>query len=711
MAMGMKAWIEFANDNPEEALATLGDVKEKSITIEKSLDEAGVPKSEYPRALLRYVEGLIQWDMAKELLSNGDEAGAKRLAAQSAGNLYNTFLKYEGNDYADRAAVAFEDLKIWIKESFGTDISQKKPSPRVLELMFKRELDLAKKLYLEGRYDDAERNLLAGLSKYPDTKYTLTALDTLSQIWISQDQDWELMALTSQVAAEFPDQEEGGRILLRVGKKMADDENLIGVEQVLGDFGRNYPSHPSAPGMLFKIGKAASDRGEQGLALEVYNDILTLYPESNFAVAVLQIRAEEASKAENYEEEILAFEMLRDQTRDPVQAAFAELRIADAKLNMQDPEAEKEAVNQLTALRAELENQDSDYYKEGREEKTLELLQNVRYLLSQIMLRQAGREADDQIRAQAAQELNSFLADYPDSKTAPDVMYNLGRLYLQQGQFDEATRTFETLSEKYPESEAGKDALYSLVKAAIEEEQLDLAGQAVQKMVAQPESYEIEKIYRVAQLMLTNELWMQAQESYALVLDSERTQDDDSMRQRALNGMGEAARGAGDIDAAAESFQTLIDEYPTSTLVMDAGVSLAELYLAKDPPEPANARKALGAVSRILRSRSDKIGKAKLDIALGNVFMAEGNPGAALANWYGVGLTEPDSEALGALVRESIQLALAQAQEEIDAGNANRWNLVIELTDQYLKNFPMDNASSDMRSLNVRAIAEAPTEN
>jgi len=710
MGIGAKAWILFIEGKPEEALSTLSQSKRQAIAMEKSLEEAGVPKSEYPRAIMRYVEGKIQWDQAKKANERKDDVAFKKAAVQALGNFYNTFLKYEGNEYADRSALAFEDLKKWVAGITGREPKIGDVTPRFAELMFNRELDLAKKLYQDEQLDAAEKKLLSGLRSYPNTKYTLTALDTLSRIWISQNQDWELMALTSQVAETFVDDSNAARIMLRVGKKMADDENLIGVEQVLGDFGRNFPSHPSAPGMLFKIGKAASERGEQGLAQDVYSDILEKYPESNFAVSVLRLRAEEALKSENYAEAIKAYEQVRDQARDPLQAAFARLRIADSKLSAADPELEKQAIQELTELRTQLEDQDSVFYEDGNREQTLDFLKNVRYRIGQVLLRSASREKSDELRAQAAKELNSFLKEYPDTEQAADVMYNLGRLYLQQGQFDQATKTFDELAKKYPNSEAGKDALYSLMKAALEEGQIQVAQEAVQRMVAQPESFEIEKIYQAAKLMLENEQWVEAMDCFKLVLASPRTKDDASTRQRALNGMGQSSMGAGDLDAASESFQILIDDYPTSTLVMDAGVSLSELYLMKDPPEPAKAREALLAVSRILRSRPDKVGKAKLDIALGHVFMAEGDAGAALAKWYGAGLTQTDSEELGALVREAIRLALEQAQAEIKLGNQNRWNLVIELTDQYLSNFPMDKAASEMRSLNIRAIGQAPEE-
>ncbi|WFB35616.1 tetratricopeptide repeat protein [Kiritimatiellota bacterium B12222] len=711
MGMGLKAWVLFIQDNPTEALSLLNQATKKSIAVEKSLEEAGVPRAEFPRALLRYVEGLIQWDLAKKEVQNGNVPEAKKQAVRAAKNLYASFLRYEGNPYADRAALAFEDLKVWVLDTFGTELKMGPPSPRMMELMFNRQLDLAKQLYKDGQLEAAETQLLDGLAEYPNTKYTLTALDTLSRIWMAQNLDWELMALTNQVAEQYPDDENASRIMMRVGKKMADEENLYGFQQVMGDFGRNFPTHPSAPGMLYKIASAAAERGEMGIAQSTYDDIITLYPESNYAVTVLKLRAEEALSVENYEEAVKAFTLVKDQARNPQLAAYARLRIADTQLTSGDLEMEKAAMQELNSLRSQLEDTDSSFYEADNRDQTIELLKNVRYRTGQVLLRQAGREKTVELQAQAAKELNNFLKDFPDeTKLNPDVMYNLGRLYLQQGQFDKATQTFESLASKYPESEAGKDALYSLVKAALEEGQVEVAQEAVQKMVAQADSYDIAKIYQVAQLMLENERWAEAKESFALVLASPRSQDNSSMRQRALNGMGEASMGEGDLTAAAESFQSLIDDFPTSSIVKQAGVNLCKVYLMQDPQEPAKARDAISAVARILRSQPDKVTKARVDVQLGFVAMAEGDPGKALANWYGVGLIKPDSPELGVVVREALLLSIEQAQIGVKEGNQNRWNLIIELTNQYLENFPMDKVASEMRSLNVQAISNAPKE-
>jgi tetratricopeptide (TPR) repeat protein len=248
------------------------------------------------------------------------------------------------------------------------------------------------------------------------------------------------------------------------------------------------------------------------------------------------------------------------------------------------------------------------------------------------------------------------------------------------------------------------------VRAALEENQVEVAQDAVRRMVEQPEAYEIEKIYQVARLMLDNERWQEAKNSFELVLASDRTQDDDTLRQRALYGMGKASIGTEAYEAAVESLQTLITDFSTSAMVVDAGLSLSEAYLQMEPSQTDKAREALGAVSRILRSRPDKVGRARLDIAFGHVAMAEGETGSALASWYGVGLAEPDTPELGALIRKGIRLALEEAQQQVSEGNLNRWNLIVELTDQYLRHFPLDKDADDMSRLNLRAISMAPQE-
>lgn len=709
MAVALKSWQDHIQGNSEEALQQLEAVKSQALEMEKLLEEAEVPASEFPRPIMRFVQGTIQWDQAKAQLAAGDEDAAKKNAIRAAGNFYNTFLKYEGNEYGDRSALQFEDLKVWVEESFGSPLKGG-DNPRMRGLIFKRQLDLAKKLLSEEKYETAQERLLDALSQYPETKFTPGALDTLGRIWQEQEKSWELLALSQELADRYPDTELGAQVLLRIGRAMAEQEDIEKLEIVLGSFGRNFPSHPSAPAMLYRVAEAASERGKATVAKQFYDDILELYPQSNFAVRVLQLRGQQALASKNIEQAILAFEQVQEQSRNPMQKAFARMRVVDAQLLSDDPDLQDAALEGLTALRSDLENQDSVYYEDQNRDQTLEFIQNIRYRMGRVLLQKAGIEKTADARSAAASQLNSYLEDYPNTDQSPQVMFNLGRLYLQQGQFDKATTTFEALAQTYPDSEAGRDALFSLVKAALEEGQVEVARNAVDQMVLQPENYEMEKIYRVATLMADYEQWQQAKIAYELVLDSPGIQQDDSLKQLVLDGLGEASIGLGDLDAAIDSLQRLITQFPLSAKVKEAGVHLAEAHLLKDPPQTQEARQALVAVSRVLRSDPDVTGKARLDLMLGKITMAEGDPNAALGSWYGVGLTEANSPELAELVQEAIVLSLEEAQRQIQKGNDNRWNLVVELTEQYLTNFPMATNADEMRTLNVRAIGLAPEE-
>lgn len=709
MAMAIRAWVDHLQGQTEEAVKSLRDIREKAAELEERMDEAEVPKSEYPMASIRLVEGLIQWDAAKQAMDRDNEQTAKRRASQAAGNLYTAFLNYEGSEYADRAALEFEELNAWVEERFDTSLIPKNPDPRLTERIFRRQLDLAEQLLAAGEVDKAERRILDALERFPVTPYTLQALNTLGKIWIERGEVWELMALAQYVTLMFPDNGDAAGLMLRIGRGMVDEDNVYGAETVLGAFGREYPSHPSAPAMLYRIGKAAAERGETGRALEFYDQILEIYPRSKHALTVLRFRGDEAMKAGNHAEAIKAYGRVRDQAQPGLQRALARLKIADARLATDDPELGELALEELTALREELQPRpESPYYAGDNAERTPELLESVQYRLGQLLLRKAGEDGTEETRGLASKELNSFLEAYPESKRAPTVMYNLGRLYLQRGRFDRATSMFEDLAQRYPESEEGRDALYALVKAALEEDLPEVARDAVRKMVARPQSYGIGKIYRVGKLMLDNQLWPEAMDGFRLVLDSPGISDNTAMRQRALLGMGDAALGAGDLERAAGALDTLIADYANSSLVMDAGITLADVYLDMDPPQFDKARAALGEVARILKSRPDKVGKAKLDMAVARVALAEGHEGKALSSWYKVALTRPDSQELGDIVRRAILRAVDLSVEQAEAGETKRWSFVVELTEQYRKNFPMDAEAERMNSLNVRAIGLAP---
>ncbi len=719
IAIAQLAYVQYLEGDEKAAMKSLEDNRAAAQQLEDLMDKEGIPKSEYPRAAMRYFEGLIQFQDAKRSQESGREPEARKLASQALGNFYNAFLLYDGNDYANRSALLFEEVKAWVKETYGREPKMNMDA-RATGLIFRRQLDLAQALLRSGKNEEAETLLLRALHQYPVTPYTLQALDVLGRIWIAQNRDWELLALAEYAAHMFPDVPEAATLLKRIGNKMVMDKNTYGTEVLFSAFGRKFPGDPVAADRLLMVGKQAADRGDQARAIELYGQLLAIYPGSKQATQVLNLRAAEALKAENYEAAIEAFQQVREQAPPGFNRAQASMGIASALLRMDGPEKQKEALTTLSTLRKELDPSlpDNVYYRGADAEKSEELLRTVRLLQAQVLLRRARDENSDKLREQAAGELNAFLAEYPRAEQAPEVMYNLGRLQLQQKNTAAAQATFEKLSREFPNSDAGRDALYSLVRAALEEGQVEVARQSVARMIEQPDSYDLEKIYQVGMLMMENERWQEAADCLAIVNKNPRTQVDEGLRQRTLFNLGRAALGAGRSEEAIEGLSRFLKDFPTSALVVDAGIALSDACLSLNPPRIDDARQALGAAGRIQqalaaanRDKPDsrhKIDQTKLDVATARLNLADGQTGAALLNLYKASFATAESPEHAALIRTAIRLGVDKARELAEAGETKRWTLVRELTDQYLRNFPMDRDASEFRALNIRAISLAP---
>jgi len=708
MAMAQHAWIQHIKGESSKALEALNGLIPNVRTMETQLEEAGVPKSEFPRAIIRYVQGDILFTAAKTARQQGDDANARTRAGQAASHFLNTFLQYDGNEYARRSGLRYEEVRSWIREQFGIELDPVPVGAGATEQIFKRQLDLAEELVRSGRLPEAEKMILEALNQYPLTQYTIGALNTLTRIWMDLEQDWPLMALAEYAADLFPDDNTAANMLLRIGRRMLTTENEFGIETVLGTYGRRFPGQSNAPAMLFEIARQAQDRGDMATANRFYEQVVQFHPGSNIATQVLRRNAGEALRAGNYEEAVRIFGQVRDQAPPGFLRADAGFWIADASLRSDDEEMRKKGFEELLELRRLLTPSADNIYYQGQDaERSTRLLQNVRFSIAQALIRQARADGNQALRTQALRELTQFRADYPKSDQDSRVLYSLGSLYVQQGNFQEATRIFEQLSREYPDTDEGRDAQFSLVKSAIEENQIQVAQEAVRRMVSQPASYSPEQIFQVAQLMSNHKLYQEAMDSYRIVLNSDRARAEDGFRQRILIGLGKAAVGAGQSQEAIQPLEQLVKDFPNSALVVDAGVILSQAYIQSTPPDIAKANQALNQVARIISHRRNAQDQARLDLAVGEVSLAAGNQGAALAGFYRVGLSRPESPEHGELVQQGILRGIEVAQPLAEGGDKSKWGLIVDLSQQYIDHFPLGRRAESMRNLNIRALGQA----
>lgn len=702
MAMAQNAWLEHLSGNSSEAVNSLNNIRRDAQRMERQLEEMGVPKSEFPRALIRYVRGTVLIDVARNAHTQGNMDTARTRTGEAATQFYNAFLQYEGNEYGRRAGLRYQEIREWAQEVFDVEIGPQITDRRATERVFKRQLDLAEELLRSGRIEEAERILMDALNQYPVTQYTLGALTTLGRVWMEQEKDWELIALAQYVAELYPDDSTAANELLRWGRKMVQDENSFGIEKILGAFGRNYPGHPNAPAMLFEIARRAQDVGDMESARRFYDEVVEYHPGSAVATRVLTMQAADALRAQNFEEAVRVFTIVRDQAPPGFQRAQASFGIADAKLRSDEAEMRQEGFADMEALRQRLQPADDNILYRGDDaERSTRLLERVNFAIGQNLIRAARLDDSDELRERAIRELNAFLEAYPRSERLPLAMHGLGRVYLQQGQFDRATSTFNDLARRFPDSDVGRDALFSLVSAALEEQQVEVAREAVDRMISQPDNYEIEQIFQVATLMLDNGQYTEALRSFELVARSPRVQTDATFGMRVSNGLGRAAIGAENYERAVEVLSKLVAENPNSTLSLEASFLLSDAYIQLERFDDAD--RALRPAARLLSGRQNPVAQGRMGIAAGNVSKARGEDGVALIDYYTVALTEPMSPEHGDLVRDAIDRALQIAVPKAEGGDRPTWAMVQELATQYLGHFPLDRRAAEMRELQRRA--------
>ncbi len=98
--------------------------------------------------------------------------------------------------------------------------------------------------------------------------------------------------------------------------------------------------------------------------------------------------------------------------------------------------------------------------------------------------------------ADAAEEFQSFLQQYPNSEYADNAQYWLGESYYVTRNYDIALTAFQTLLDRYPESPKGPDALLKVGYTHYELEQWDSARAALTQV---QENYPDSTLSRLAE--------------------------------------------------------------------------------------------------------------------------------------------------------------------------------------------------------------------
>ncbi|VGO17018.1 hypothetical protein PDESU_05612 [Pontiella desulfatans] len=273
---------------------------------------------------------------------------------------------------------------------------------------------------------------------------------------------------------------------------------------------------------------------------------------------------------------------------------------------------------------------------------------------------QASRSADPA-------RLEQFIAEFPDSNLVPTALGEKAQALLVAGAFDAAFQTLETLGERFPEAAASRTALAGLIVAAVEAERFDIAGQVLDRMLADRKAYGHEVYLSTGEGLLSAQRHTLAERAFAAVpLNAKR-----AFVERALYGTAAAQFGRGQFGQSFQTLETLLAKYPNSGRYFDARLmqarSLVRLGRINEAAEPYGEVVALKqdyAVAyewaQVLQEPEEKLA-ALQRIAL---------------------LADPDTLANRPLIADSIVASLPIALE------LRKYQLAVESCDQFEELFP-----------------------
>jgi TolA-binding protein len=242
----------------------------------------------------------------------------------------------------------------------------------------------------------------------------------------------------------------------KLGLCHAQEKNVPGVIEAFTYYTQTFPDDPQVPAALAQRALAYQQDKNYVAAVADLNTILTKYPKTHEREAALQLKALILGQQENTKGMMETFrQLLREFPKSSV-AAQAQYYIGKAAFESKDYKTALSALNAARQL-----NKDQYY-----------TLASLRIMLSQFYLKD---------RAALTKEVNSFMANSPDTNIPPEVLEWLGIGYYNEKNFQAAQKYLSALRKIDNPGSVKPDFLFYLGDTAIKLKNLPEAEDAFSK--------------------------------------------------------------------------------------------------------------------------------------------------------------------------------------------------------------------------------------
>ena len=698
-AMVLRSLKKHAEGDGQGGLDLLKKNRAIFNQVESSFRDEGVNVGRYsPKAGYYYARGVIQQSQG---FAAGAKAGtdAEKLAARKrigrGVGAYTKLVKdYAESDYATEATLRMNECVEEIRRLGGDikiTVNLRPAAPQNVDELF----TTADALYREKKFGSAIDAYGKVINQFPDTKSSPRVLTNLAKAYLYEGNELFSRAVTEYMAERYGGDTEAAKGVLKMASFYRKEDAKALVTPAYIAFVDHFPEHGKAPQVLYTLALAEKQAKDEAMAAKLMNRLVNEYPDSEYYLKALWAAGADAYDTAQYEKALEQFDVYAEAAPEGNKKASAMMFAADCRLRL---ERYAEAFKGFRGLAKALDPSDPNnpYYvqKDDREpnEKLYEQASFQQgYTLSRI---EEPAEKVPALRAKAIELYDQFIDRFGRSDLVPKAFAAKGAVMLQLDRFDEATATFETLSQEYPDTPEGKSSLFTLVRSAVEVDKLTVAQAAVDKMALDPAAYGAEMFANVGQLMLNHDLHDQAISAYENMLQA--TKDSD-LQERGYYGLGESYYAKGDCAKAKENLEALL------TLNENTGYFfLAKMLLAKAYRDCREYDKAVDAIGAIFRLDQDPVRQTQANFELASIQLAQGRKDAAFASYLRLGLN-PDplrNPDLAPVYADSVVRCMELADELQD------WDAVVLMVENLEKSWPKDDRVKDARRMRDKALLE-----
>lgn len=684
-------------------------------------------------------------EKVKTLLFGAKDKDGKRAGNGAFNHFINVFLQYSECQWAADAGQKAEEIKALVKATFNTEI-RVPITPEMWRKMRESQFRESMVLFNEGHYEKAVEAIIAVVNRFPKEPETVAALGNLARSYIELQDEMGADMVVGHLAESFCNkadlQEAAGSEVQRIADFYGERKMDLKRKQAYDAYFKNYRNHSLASSTLWRFGELAFQQKDYGTALGYYSRIITSYTNLPVFFSALNRTAQIQEEANDLTNAVVTLAEFVGQTeargRPDAALVSGKFRLAMAQKNLAvgklraDPTADPSATMRdlvraaasFGSLAKALVDPDSvlskapDTNKEHNAALAEAALFNKAYCL-QLVPKAAEKSAD--LHKLAVAGYVELVTRFPKSKYAPSSLMQAGSIRSLANDSAGANELFERLRKEYPDSSEAKNVLFEMGRRFLDMGYRAEAVDTFKKMFVEQGSYSDSQILLAGQELLKAKEYELANQAFDRVIASSK---DAAVRTNAQLGKAEVQIAQEQYAAAIPALNGLLESLKGSLRLVDVSLLLSRAASEQGMREPDADKRldffnsAIKAIKTVKTYRTNLQERASTDLEIGRLMVRKaraeekfGKPedvrkakGQAVNSFQALIMSsDPANPELASVVESAYHESLPLMVD------IKRWQDVIDDCDAYLAAFPNGKWAVDVRTLKNQASIELST--